>query len=72
MLQRDKLAEDNAVLTTNISSLFKTARMEVDRKTKEIGELRQKCASGSTMGQARERSCAYEARLCHHCFCQMR
>ena len=45
MVQRDKLAEENAVLLTNISSLFKTAQMELDRKAKENAELRQKCAA---------------------------
>jgi hypothetical protein len=40
--QRDSLAQENAVLRTNISSLFRTAQLEMQRKTAEIAELRRR------------------------------
>ncbi len=40
-LQVEGLKKENAVLATNISSLFKTAQLELERKGKEIAALRQ-------------------------------
>lgn len=44
-MQRDKLQEDNTILLTNISTLFKTAQSELDRKAEEITKLRKQCAA---------------------------
>lgn len=38
--QRDRLKEERGVLVRNISCLFKTAKLELDRKSAEISELR--------------------------------
>ena len=40
--QRDSLTQENAVLRTNISSLFRTAQLEIERKTAEIAGLRRR------------------------------
>lgn len=40
-VQVQALKKDRAVLETNISSLFKTAQLELERKNKEIVSLRQ-------------------------------
>ena len=42
MPQRDSLAQENTVLKTNISSLFRTAQLEMQRKQAEIAELRRR------------------------------
>lgn len=39
--QAEALRKENAVLATNISSLFRTAQLELERKNKEIAALRQ-------------------------------
>ena len=44
-LQKEGLAKDKETLTRNISSLFKTAQMEVQRKVEEIKQLRQRSAA---------------------------
>lgn len=41
VLQIEALKAQNAVLITNISSLFKTARLELERKNRDIERLRQ-------------------------------
>ena len=41
VLQRNELRGENAVLIRNISCIFKTARMELDRKDQELHKLRQ-------------------------------
>lgn len=41
-MQNKKLAEANQVLVRNISCLFKTAQLEVERKDAEIKDLRQR------------------------------
>ena len=41
VLQRNELRRENAVLIRNISCIFKTARMELDRKDQELHKLRQ-------------------------------
>ena len=41
VLQAEALRKENAVLATNISSLFRTAQLELERKNKEIATLRQ-------------------------------
>ena len=43
-VQRDALSEDKTILVRNISCLFKTAQMEVERKDNEIRMLRNKLA----------------------------
>jgi hypothetical protein len=45
-VQADTLRTEKAVLCTNISSLYKTARLEIERKDAEIKSLRdvQRCA----------------------------
>lgn len=41
--QRDKLAEENKVLLSNISILYKTAMAELDRKNATIKDLHAQC-----------------------------
>lgn len=40
-MQTDTLRLEKAVLCTNISSLYKTARLEIERKDAEIKSLRE-------------------------------
>ena len=40
-LQNSEFSETNKTLTNNISSLFNTAKLEIERKDNEIKELRQ-------------------------------
>lgn len=40
--EKESHAKDKETLTRNISSLFKTAQMEVQRKVEEIKQLRQR------------------------------
>ena len=41
VLQRNELRGERAVLIRNISCIFKTAKMELDRKNQELHKLRQ-------------------------------
>ncbi len=42
------LVEDKSVLMRNISSLYMTARLEIQRKEVEIKELRERCCMSLT------------------------
>ncbi len=43
--QRDALQKERAVLVRNISCLFKTAQLEIERKDGEIKDLRARVAA---------------------------
>ena len=45
MRQRDSLQQERAVLVHNISCLFKTAQLEIERKDAEIKDLRARVAA---------------------------
>ena len=45
MRQRDSLQQERAVLVRNISCLFKTAQLEIERKDAEIRDLRARVAA---------------------------
>ena len=56
-MQVAMLSQERDALATNISSLYNTAKLEMQRKDGEIKELRQRCASLETaMLSARCRS----------------
>ena len=40
LTQVEGLRKENCALTTNISSLYKTAKLEIERKNAEIAQLR--------------------------------
>ena len=44
-LQIDRLAKEREVLVRNISCLFKTAQLEIQRKDTELRHLRERIAS---------------------------
>ena len=44
MLQNEELEQQRSTLATNISSLYKTAKLELQRKDAEIKELRERWA----------------------------
>lgn len=50
--QKGELEERCASLAANISALYNTAKMELQRKDGEIRELRERCACGWGMGSA--------------------
>ncbi|CAK0761022.1 hypothetical protein CVIRNUC_002821 [Coccomyxa viridis] len=57
--ERNELRGENAVLIRNISCIFKTARMELDRKDQELHKLRQPPGPPPQTTLGREISQAY-------------
>jgi hypothetical protein len=57
-MQTETLRGEKAVLCTNISSLYKTARLEIERKDAEIKSLRELTRCGQHCKRGDLQACA--------------